>query len=581
MRRSAPALAFMFAAVVAPGVAAERAGAARELLMPGVTYERQVEFTAHGPVAIHVLTAPKPGGLWQLRPYLSNGTILGRERVTTMQRTASREATVAGVNGDLFTWADGRPTGILMQAGALHHPPSPDRSSVGFATDGTLRVERVRYFGTWRGTGQRRPIDLNEAPGQNEVSLLTRTWGPTTPQLDNGLEVVLRPFPPATPNGELAGTVVEVKQGSSGGTPIPADGAVMAAQGPTAQRVLTEAPLGSTVNVRLVLSPDWTNVAEAMGGGPALVRAGKPIFRHGELFSPDQLARNPRTAVAQLRDGRVMLLVVDGRQPGYSAGMTNFELAQTLVRLGAQTASGLDAGGSSTMAFDGRLLNRPSDPTGERPVSEGLFVFYSGVYAAPPAEPVLSPNGDGVADAQGFAYKLVRRSEVDVALVGPRRIRRGLDAGEKAPGTYRFAWNGLAPGGAAEPEGNWRLRVTATDDLGRTSRADRVFSLNRTLARLVLAPPRVRVGPRGGRLSARFTLTRTARVTVTVETRVGVTVASPARRTFRAGSHSVTWNGRVAARSLAHSGSYVLRVRAANAIGSVDLVAPFVVRRVA
>src|SRR5918999_6530856 len=95
--------------------AAAPAGAATTVLMPGVTYERQVQFTAHGPVAIHVMTAPKPGGLWSVRPVLSNGAILGRERVTAMQRTASREATVAGVNGDLFAWNDGRPTGILMQ----------------------------------------------------------------------------------------------------------------------------------------------------------------------------------------------------------------------------------------------------------------------------------------------------------------------------------------------------------------------------------------------------------------------------------------------------------------------------------
>src|SRR2546430_182372 len=48
--------------------------------MPGVTYSRQVQFTAHGPVVIHVLVAPKPGGLYALRPILSNGSLLGRGR---------------------------------------------------------------------------------------------------------------------------------------------------------------------------------------------------------------------------------------------------------------------------------------------------------------------------------------------------------------------------------------------------------------------------------------------------------------------------------------------------------------------
>jgi hypothetical protein len=576
LRLAAPvaALALLFAA-------SGPAGAAPKLLMPGVTYERQVQFTAHGPVAIHVMNAPKPGGLWSLRPVLSNGAILGRERVTQMQRTASREATVAGVNGDLFAWEDGRPTGILMQEGSLHHPPTPLRSSIGFAADGTLRVERVRYFGTYRGTGQRRPVDLNQPPNANSVSMFTRAWGSTTPPLDNALEVVLRPFPATAPNVELTGTVAEVKQGSAGGTPIPADGAVITAQGPTAQRLLEEAPLGTAVNVRLVLSPEWTDVPEALGGGPVLVRAGRPVFRHGEGFTPTQLARNPRTAVGQLRDGGIVLVVVDGRRPGYSVGMTNFELAQTLVRLGAVTGSGLDAGGSSTMAFDGALLNRPSDPAGERAVSEGLFVHYAGAYIAPPAEPVLSPNGDGVADVQGFAYKLVRPSRATVTLLGPGGVRREVDGGDKAPGTYRFSWNGLTAANRPEAEGSWRLTVEATDDLGRSSRAHRFFSLNRTPGALRVAPASVPVGRRGGRATARFALTRTARITVTVETAAGVVVAKPAQRSLAAGRHAVVWNGRVAGRSPAHTGRYVLRVAAANRVGTATLAAPFAVRRVA
>ena len=129
------------------------------------------------------------------------------------------------------------------------------------------------------------------------------------------------------------------------------------------------------------------------------------------------------------------MVVVDGRQPGYSVGMTNFELAQTLVRLGAVTAAGLDAGGSSTMAFDGALLNQPSDPGGERAVSEGLFVLYTGVVAAPPGEPVLSPNGDGAGDVQPLSYKLARPSNVTVSLIGPDRVgardRRGRQGGRR------------------------------------------------------------------------------------------------------------------------------------------------------
>ena len=129
----------------------------------------------------------------------------------------------------------------------------------------------------------------------------------------------------------------------------------------------------------------------------------------------------PRTAIGQRADGKILLVAVDGKQPGYSVGVTNFELALAMMQLGAVTASALDAGGSTTMAFDGQLLSRPSDPAGERPVADALLVAYTGVYVAPPAEPVLSPNDDGVAELESLSYKVVRPSTVQASLVGPGR----------------------------------------------------------------------------------------------------------------------------------------------------------------
>jgi hypothetical protein len=569
----------LITAALAAFFAAPAEAAQRSLLMPGVTYERQVEFTSHGPVAIHVLKAPKPGGLWTLRPVLSNGAVVGREKVTEMQRALSPVATTAGVNGDLFTFADARPSGIFMQSRVLVSPPSEERSSAGITADGTMRVQRLRFNGAWRGTGQRRPMTVNQPPGANGVALYTPQWGPTTPPQPGSLEAVIQPFPPAVPNGELVGNVTIHSQGGNSG--IPADGAVLVARGTAVQRLLAEAPVGTPVAIRLQITPDWTDVQHAVGGGPVLVRDGKPVFRHFELFTPSQLARNPRTAMGQLADGRVLLVVVDGRQAGYSAGMTNFELAQAMVRLGAVTAMGLDGGGSSTLAFDGTLLNRPSDPGGEREVSEGLFVLYEGAYAAPPKELVLSPNGDGVGEAQSFSYKLVRQSHVVVRLVGPGRVERLLEEADKPAGTYSLPWTGSTPEGGAEPEGNWRLSVTATDDLGRPSAADRVFSLNRTLGRLAVAPRLFRVRPTGTTLKATFTLARPATVVVRVETPTGAVITNVTRARLAAGTRSIRWAGRIGRRTLLHTGRYVLRVIATNAVGRMDLAQPFTARRVA
>lgn len=64
-----------------------------------------------------------------------------------------------------------------------------------------------------------------------------------------------------------------------------------------------------------------------------------------------------------------------GRQPGISAGMSLRTLADLLKDLGAVEAMNLDGGGSTTMVVLDKIVNRPSDQTGERPVSDAILVF--------------------------------------------------------------------------------------------------------------------------------------------------------------------------------------------------------------
>lgn len=117
---------------------------------------------------------------------------------------------------------------------------------------------------------------------------------------------------------------------------------------------------------------------EAVGGFPIVLSGGAIAPRvdsaGGAGFGP---ARHPRTAVALGENGRrLMFVVVDGRQPGYSVGVSLRELAELLVGLGATEGINLDGGGSSAMvlAAEGgpRVVNRPSDAVGERPVANAL-----------------------------------------------------------------------------------------------------------------------------------------------------------------------------------------------------------------
>jgi hypothetical protein len=559
-------------------VVSQAAGQTRAL-WPGVTHETTVQFRPAGPVVLHVLTGPRPGGLTTLTPVLSNESIVGRETLTSMQRRLAGSATSAGVNGDLFALATGRPSGILLRGGSLETPPNRERSSAGILADGTLDIRRVAFQGTWQGSGAARALArLNAVPAASGAALFTPAYGPATPAVAGATAVVLFPFPLASPGVDLPATAVELVPA---GAPIaiPIGGAVLVARGASAQAVAAEVVPGATVTVRLGLTPDWPGVVGAIGGGPQIVRDGKPVFRAGEFFTSGQLnQRSPRSAVGQTADGRILLVAVDGRQAGYSVGVTNFELAQALVRLGATTAMALDGGGSTTMAFDGTLLNRPSGP--ERAIASALMLVYTGVFVSPPP-PVVSPDGDGVDDVARLAYRVVRPSVVTSRLTAPDGSVVSTESAERQPGSYPVpfppATTGAAAGAVAD--GRWTLVAESVDDLGQTSSMSQSFVVNTTLGFLRFA--RVLSLPPGGReLPITFRLTRAARVVATIETGSGVRVRTLARASYPVGEVALAWNGIRSDRKPVVGGRYVVRVVARNEAGSVEQAKPLVVRRV-
>ena len=561
-----------------PATGAAKTGPRSEL-WPGVTYERTVQFTPNGPVVLSVLTGPRPnGGPTTLAPILSSETLTGRETVSAMQRRVSPVATVAGVNGDFSSFVDGTPSGVLLRNGQLEHPPIGGRSSLGIASDGTLDVRRVEFFATWLGAGRRRVLnDLNDIPGSNRVSLFTSAWGAATPSVPGSVSAILVPFPAAVPNSDLVAPVVEVRRESS--VPIPIGGAVLVARGSAAAALEAEALVGGNVTIKLILRPDWLGVANAIGGGPQIVRNGAPIFRAGEAFLTTQLGpRAPRTAVGQRTDGRVLLVAVDGRRPGYSVGMTNFELAQAMVRLGCVTAMALDGGGSTTMAFEGTVLNLPSDGA-ERPIGNALAFHYTGAYLAE-TPPVLSPDGDGVDDAARLRLKLVRPSATVVRLTAPDGTLAFTETTNRSPGTYPIAFPSVVAAGAPVREGTWTLTAEATDDVGRVTSMSRTFRVDATLGFLRARTP-VYVPPRGRDHRISFRLTRPARVLLTVTTPDGTVVRTLARRRYEPGRIELTWNGLGRDRKPLTGGRYVVRAVATSTLGTVAQRRTIGVQRVA
>jgi len=229
------------------------------------------------------------------------------------------------------------------------------------------------------------------------------------------------------------------------------------------------------------------------------------------------------------------------------------------------------------MAFEGTVLNQPKAQ--EQPISDALLLLYTGVTVPEPTTSVISPNGDGQDDSVELGYKVVRPSKVTATISG-RGATRVLASGDVDPGLHTFTFDGHAADGAVLPEGGYQFKVTATDDTGRTTTAVRGLAINDTLASLSATPESVRLVANGkDALTVGFTLARAASVRVTIETASGLVVRTLAATKLDAGEQQFAWNGLGATGKLAPGGAYVVRVRAANSVGRVELTQPFRARR--
>ena len=138
---------------------------------------------------------------------------------------------------------------------------------------------------------------------------------------------------------------------------------------------MADLKIGDPIKIVQTLGPVWDKVVQAVGAGPCLVKNGEPyVTTVGEEFGSDVAGgRAPRSALGLTRDGKALLVVVDGRRRG-SVGFTLTELAQFMLEQGAVEAMNLDGGGSSQMMIGSQIVNTPSDGR-ERRQGAGIAVI--------------------------------------------------------------------------------------------------------------------------------------------------------------------------------------------------------------
>ncbi|MEV0620176.1 phosphodiester glycosidase family protein [Nonomuraea sp. NPDC050404] len=365
----------------------------------GTRYTAQDGTDASAPQKVHVLKVDF--GRFRGTVGTDFGKALnGTEKLTDL---AAAAGAVAGINAQWFY--NSAPGGMYVKDGKLIGSATQGRGGIRITRGGravdvdaytarvTLRAGRdsVEIDGVNRvpgeiyncgGVGGDQPTEKPQhdlkCTDDSELVLFTPEWG--TPPAGAGAEAVL----------DARGRVTAVND--TRGASVPAGGSTIQAIGDSAAWLLGHAKVGERLRVservedsrgrRVALTRDTT----ILQVGPTLVRDGRisvnaaadGLIREGtdQTFTYNWAVRaNPRSMIGMDGRGRLMLVVVDGRQDGYSEGLGIAQTAELMKLLGAREAMNLDGGGSSVMVTSGGgIVNRPSDATGQRSLGNVFLV---------------------------------------------------------------------------------------------------------------------------------------------------------------------------------------------------------------
>jgi len=321
---------------------------------------------------------------------------IGTEKTSSL---ATRHGAVAAINAGFFRLDKsvfaGDAVGTLMIDGELLSESTHDRIALRMFNQrkvSTVSIERT-VINAWFGFGvlhsQVKLSGINRERKENELVLFGPQFGRTTLTSEKGADIVLTKCQRVSKDKFLS---IECKNSEIlndvSNSTIPVDGYVIClGSGDTKEKKLllydlnlyrTEKTKNKSFYLKFENKSSYVSKIDedVIAGVPQLIKNGQIDITWEQEKSSKAFVetRHPRTAAAKLKDGKFLMITVDGRQPSVSVGMNLNELAAYLLELGAVDAMNLDGGGSTTMFLEGKVVNKPSDKDGERKVSDAILV---------------------------------------------------------------------------------------------------------------------------------------------------------------------------------------------------------------
>lgn len=343
-----------------------------------------------GGAAVYIAEMDRNATNLQFDIELANDQIIGRETITDATRRLMKRdiLPLAGVNGSFGIRGDsygrgGMTFNLHIQDGELvsipiardrwgYSPPSPwGETSFGVTPDGEFLLDSVQLNGKLRIDGSQDTLFIDAinqiCDSTAPVVLYTPRFGHRT-LTRRAYEFILEKLElPLT--GKYTSRFVVVGINRRGDSTIPRNGVVLAMEQRTARHWLKIITASATGTLEIALTPKkWQQVQRGVGGNLRLVRDGEvepELIAFGRSRGQSAYAhrngasRHPRSALG-FNDDKLFLIAIDGRHPGYSMGMTLYDMGKFFSELGIKHAINFDGGSSSTLWALGKVVNSPA-----------------------------------------------------------------------------------------------------------------------------------------------------------------------------------------------------------------------------
>ncbi len=377
-------LLFLFPSKYAYGQAKKKVESKE--VAPGIIHTKIVD--PADTLIINILKINLNNKSYDIEAVKAKDLFYAREKATaeSARLTNSRQKVIAAVNADFFK---------IETGGEVINNMITDGKFVKafYKKKGRIRPQFVITFsgkpliGYYNFNGKLFLKDgssdrINRVNGETDsagITLYNSYQGKKTPSVKKNGTIFEIKLKDAGTSGDTLFLVAEGISSSSGSTEIPDDGYVLSSSYSAVEKLSKEISAGDTLKALLRLTPYYGPIRTLTGGLPLIVKDGINLAAESDtlegMHKPFTVVKHPRTGVGISKDStELYLITVDGRQES-SSGMSLKEFGNLMIKEGIYQGLNLDGGGSTTMVINGKLVNNPSDKSGERPVGNCLLVI--------------------------------------------------------------------------------------------------------------------------------------------------------------------------------------------------------------